>query len=132
MAGGGLKEVGFEAMTKKKAEEIQTLIKTINQNATAIGEKEVFKPTTKTTDALLALANKVGDLADYDEFLDHIYFLFWEGTKTDSGVRDLQAIKDANLLRNAHSHDFDHSPGIRGPGLNCYGYGRTMFFVIRS
>jgi hypothetical protein len=68
----------------------------------------LFKPTNKTTQALVRIRRPARDLAGYKSFIDDLYFLFREsvGTRLEGGWP--VSFIHVNELRTDLRHDVDH------------------------
>ena len=106
MAKSGLgKEIG------RLGEAIGSEVTSVNHQYAAIHGEDLFKMTNRTTQALLRIGTRVDNLDDYKEFIDHLYFIIYEGPGSRLEERP-EAFEDISLLRSDLRHDLDHGrPG---------------------
>ncbi len=104
-----------DAARREVAESRETaseLVYEINKRYQGIHGKERFKMTTKSSEALHALGRPCIDTTSYNEFVDRLYFLVYEGSgsakRLPSPVPEF--VLDIKLLRSDARHDLDHGP----------------------
>ena len=86
-------------------------VTSLNHQYAAVHGEDLFKMTTRTTEALLRLGTPIANLDDYKEFIDHLYFVLHEGPGSRLDEKP-QPFEDVSLLRSDLRHDLDHGkPG---------------------
>jgi hypothetical protein len=86
------------------------LIYGINRKYAASYGEDLFKMTTKSSQALTTIATPCRDLDQYGKFIDGLYFLIYEGSGACKRLPDPPPIfsMDIKFLRTAIRHDVDH------------------------
>jgi hypothetical protein len=70
---------------------------------------DLFKPTSKSIQALKHLGKPAKDFSGYKDFVDGLYFIFHESVgQRLGGVPTIQSFADINSLRTELRHDVDH------------------------
>jgi hypothetical protein len=101
-------ESGVSGRVAALGESLTELISQINGKHAARKGEDLFKPTNKTTQALVRIRRPARDLAGYKSFIDDLYFLFREsvGTRLEGGWP--VSFIHVNELRTDLRHDVDH------------------------
>ncbi|MEW6616078.1 MAG: DUF262 domain-containing protein [Thermodesulfobacteriota bacterium] len=88
----------------------RTLVYEVNRSYSATKGEDLFKMTTKSTNAIHTLGVSCRDITGYAEFVDALYFLVYEGSgnckRLPSPPPDFAM--DVNFLRMDVRHDLDH------------------------
>jgi hypothetical protein len=103
---------------KDSAESIRQLIATANDRYAAKNGHDLFKPTNKSTTALMALGKEIHSLTEYKALVDHLYFIFRESVGQRLGESAPQSFKDVNDLRTMIQHDVDHGKSSKVAAKN--------------
>jgi hypothetical protein len=101
-------ESGLSGRIKELSQSIATLIHTINAAYAAENGEDLLKPTNKTSYALAKLGKPVTSYAEYENFIDDLYFIFHEGAGTRLENKKPSSFVDINTLRTELQHDVDH------------------------
>lgn len=105
-------QTGVSGRIPALGDSITQLIDQINKAHAAKTGEDLFKPTNKTTQALLRIRKPVKDLANYEALIDDLYFLFRESVGNRLNGSWPASFADANDLRTDLRHDVDHGhPG---------------------
>jgi hypothetical protein len=112
---------------------IAQLIEQINKAHAAKTGEDLFKPTTKTTQALLTIRKPARKVADYEALIDDLYFLFRESVGTRLNGAWPPSFAHVNDLRTDLRHDVDHGDASKvrskrrkaGATFNLYAGGGT-------
>ena len=92
------------------AQAARDLVYAINKRYIARHGKDLFKMTTKSSQALDTIGRRCVDAGSYGDFIDGLYFLIWEGS--GGGVRlpvgASSFAQDVKMLRTDIRHDLDH------------------------
>ncbi|OOY19580.1 hypothetical protein BMI86_13140 [Thioclava sp. DLFJ5-1] len=99
---------GVDASREQLADSIPKLVYRANEIYAAQEGRDLFKATAKTASAQASIRKKIGSLADYKEFIEALYFLFWESTGQRLDAEEKAAFADVNDLRTMLQHDVDH------------------------
>lgn len=100
-----------------QAQRVCRLVTLINTQRAAHGEEQIFKPTNRLMESLIALPNLIAtNRTTFAEFVDYLYFIVYEAAGKDS-LRYLGPLSDADAepvwmtknLRNLDlRHDVEH------------------------
>jgi hypothetical protein len=101
-------ESGAAGRISSLADSIAELINQINKKYAAANGEDLFKPTNKTTQALLRLRKIAKNHEDYKNLVDDLYFLFWESVGSRLDNDRPASFADINTLRTDLRHDVDH------------------------
>ena len=112
---------------------IAQLIEQINKAHAAKTGEDLFKPTTKTTQALLTIRKPARKVADYEALIDDLYFLFRESVGTRLNGAWPPSFAHVNDLRTDLRRDVDHGDASKvrskrrkaGATFNLYAGGGT-------
>ncbi len=98
---------GVDEDRRNITNEVKELIFGINKSYAAKNGEDLFKVTNKTLSALLAIGNGVRSSGEFKEFIENLYFVFWEGpaNRLESIPEVFSHIK---AMRTAFEHDLDH------------------------
>ncbi|WP_181443456.1 DUF262 domain-containing protein [Porphyrobacter sp. YT40] len=97
----------FSGEIASVAKNLRSLVVEINSAFAAKSGSDLFKATNKTVQAQVAIGEPISSYSEYKEFVENLYFLFWEGP--GSKINDKpQSFKDVNTLRTELQHDVDH------------------------
>ena len=97
----------FSGEIASVAKKVRSLVLDINNVHAAINGSDLFKATSKTAEAQAAIGEAIGSFAQYKDFVENLYFLFWEGPGSKLADKP-GSFKDANTLRTELQHDVDH------------------------
>lgn len=97
----------FSGEIANVAKSVRSLLLDINSGYAAINGSDLFKATSKTVQAQVSIGEPINSYSEYKEFVENLYFLFWEGPGSKL-VEKPQSFKDANTLRTELQHDVDH------------------------
>jgi hypothetical protein len=103
-----LAESGVSGKIKSLAESIVTLVGQANGKYAASNGEDLFKPTNKTAQALVAIGKVSTGLEAYKELVDNLYFLFRESAGLRLDGKWPPSFVDVNDLRTDLRHDVDH------------------------
>ena len=100
-----------ESNIVKDIKRLSTLIaehvEKINIAHAAKNGTDLFKPTNKTVAALRKIAVPISTYENYKDFIENLYFIFWEGVgERLNNVPN--SFTDVNVLRTDLEHDLDH------------------------
>jgi hypothetical protein len=101
-------ESGLLAQVKNEASNIAEIITKVNQAHSAQSGEDLFKPTTKTIEALSIISEEINDFEGYGRFIESCYYIFHEGVGNRLGDDKPDSFQDINLLRTHLQHDVDH------------------------
>ena len=101
-------EGGPTASIREAGDRIAKLITSINEAYSAQHGEDLFKPTNRTTTAMSRIGKRIGDLKDYQQLLDDLYFLFRESLGQRLAADIPASFADVNQLRTDVKHDVDH------------------------
>ncbi|MGD9631162.1 MAG: hypothetical protein AB7V18_18150 [Pyrinomonadaceae bacterium] len=93
------------------SENIQELLVEANNRHAAIEGEDIFKMTNKSTPALLRLKKPRKTQKTFEDFLDDLYYLFYEGSGSGKRLPDPKdefVVTDIKFLRANTRHDLDH------------------------
>jgi len=99
---------GIELERDSLAKKVRQLITSINDRYAGQHGCDLFKPTNKTTSALMALGAPVQSLDDYKKFIEELYFVFRESVGQRLVDRLPISFEHINALRTMLQHDVDH------------------------
>jgi len=88
----------------------RTLVYEVNRTYSATEGEDLFKMTTKSSNAIHTLGVPCRDIAAYGEFVDALYFLVYEGSGNCKRLPSppLDFAMDVKFLRVDVRHDLDH------------------------
>lgn len=101
-------EGGPTGSIREAGERIVALITAINEAYAAQHGEDLFKATNRTTSALSRIGKRIGDLNDYQQLLDDLYFLFRESLGQRLATEMPSSFGHVNQLRTDVKHDVDH------------------------
>lgn len=101
---------GVAGRVNELGEAISEQIERLNSAHSAIHGEDLFKATSKTTQALLKIGKPIKNLAGYKALIENLYFLFRESVGPRLGANVPQSFSDVNTLRTDLQHDVDHGP----------------------
>jgi len=101
-------EGGPTASIREAGERVASLITAINEAYAAKQGEDLFKPTNRTTGALMRIGKRIADLSNYQQLLDDCYFLFRESLGQRLAANIPSSFVDVNQLRTDVKHDVDH------------------------
>lgn len=101
-------ESGITIRIKELGDSIATLIHSINSAYAAENGEDLFKPTNKTSFAIVTLGKSLTSYTDYQKFIDNLYFTFHEGVGTRLEGKKPTSFIEINILRTELQHDVDH------------------------
>ncbi|MBS0184320.1 MAG: DUF262 domain-containing protein [Nitrospira sp.] len=107
-----LQSSGITGHIKELGESIVSQVARINSAYSSIHGEDLFKPTSKTLQALIKIGNPIRAMAGYTELISDLYFLFRESVGQRLDTNAPQSFVDINTLRTDLQHDVDH--GDRG------------------
>jgi hypothetical protein len=87
---------------------IRGLVEQRNEEYARDKGEDLFKPTNKTANALTNIGCHIKNYAEYKDWIDRLYFLFWESVGTRLQDNWPKSFLDVNTLRTAEQHDLDH------------------------
>ena len=93
------------------SETIQELIQKINDKYSADHGKDLFKMTNRTTAALLKLKRPRKEQPQFEDLIDDLYFLLYEGSGSGKRLGNSPSefvVTDIKFLRANTRHDLDH------------------------
>lgn len=99
----------------EKSENIQDLVSKINDKYASTAGEDLFKMTNKTTKALIKLKVARDTENKFEDLVDDLYYLFYEGSgagKRLTDPKDEFVVTDIKFLRANTRHDLDH--GTKG------------------
>ncbi len=99
---------GLIQETKRLGDSIGSLIEKVNIQYAASHGVDLVKPTNKTLAAIRTFSNPIRDFAAYTDFINALYFVFWEGTGERLKGKVPPSFVDINTLRTDLQHDLDH------------------------
>lgn len=100
------------------SENIQELLTEANNRYASTTGEDLFKMTNKTTPALLRLKKPCKSQKSFEDFIDDLYYLFYEGSGSGKRLplpKDEFVVTDVKFLRANTRHDLDH--GSRGDSV---------------
>ena len=100
-------ELGHVGDIRTMAESIRELVEECNELYSGRNGKDLFKPTNKTTGALVDIGRPARSFDDYKSLIDRLYFLFREGCGQRISSPPSSFV-DLNDLRTMLQHDVDH------------------------
>ena len=100
-------ETGIAGRLSALGESIPFLIEQLNNKHAAKTGDDLFKATTKTTNALLRIFKPISAVEGYKTLIDDLYFLFRETAGTRLSDHP-ESFKHVNDLRTDLRHDVDH------------------------
>jgi hypothetical protein len=108
-------ESGVSGRVVALGSSITELVSQLNGKYAAKTGEDLFKATNKTAQAFLRIHKPTKDLADYERFIDDLYFLFRESVGTRLGSAWPPSFGHINDLRTDLRHDVDHgdAPKVR-------------------
>jgi len=98
---------GVNEDRKTLAQEVKELIYIINQTHAARHGDDLFKVTNKTLSSVSALNGEVKTPVEFKNFIENLYFIFWEGPGDRLGDRP-EVFEHIKAMRTAFEHDLDH------------------------
>lgn len=101
-------EAGMSGRIRNLAESVSTLVAQVNEKYSTLHGEDLFKATSKTVAAQALLRQQITNLADYKNFMDAMYFLFWEGPGSKLQSSWPPSFIDIRDLRTGLRHDVDH------------------------
>jgi hypothetical protein len=101
-------QAGMSGRIRNLAESISELVAQANEKYSVLHGEDLFKPTNKTVAAQARLRQQAANLADYENFIDAMYFLFWEGPGTKLQSSWPASFVNIRDLRTSLRHDVDH------------------------
>jgi hypothetical protein len=101
-------EAGMSSRVKNLAEAVSALVSQVNEKYAAQNGEDMFRPTNKTVAAQNRLRQQITNLADYESFIDSMYFLFWEGPGSKLQSSWPTSFVHVRDLRTDLRHDVDH------------------------
>ena len=101
-------EAGISRRIRNLAESVSTLVAQVNEKDAMLHGEDLFKATSKTVAAQALLRQQITNLADYKNFMDAMYFLFWEGPGSKLQSSWPPSFIDIRDLRTGLRHDVDH------------------------
>jgi hypothetical protein len=99
---------GVSGHVSALGDSIAQLIDQINRAHAAKTGEDLFKPTNKTTQALLNIRKQAKDVANYEILIDDLYFLFRESVGNRLNDAWPTSFAHVNDLRTDLRHDVDH------------------------
>ena len=102
-------EAGMSGRIRGLAESISTLVAQVNEKYSGQHGEDLFKATNRTVTAQAVLRQQIANLADYKNFMDSMFFLFWEGPGSRLQSSWPPSFLDIRDLRTGLRHDVDHS-----------------------
>lgn len=103
-----LSKAGFAGRINELGDSISAFIFNVNKMYSAKHGEDLFKPTSRTSRALLSIRNPIKSIEDYKTFIDDLYFLFKESIGVRMEEDRPSFISDINDLRTDIRHDVDH------------------------
>ena len=100
-------EADFSSEISKVAKDIRATLSNLNDLYAAKKGMDLFKATNKTAKSQVSIGEIVKSYSDYKTFIEHLYFLFWEGPGSKLPEKP-DSFKDVNTLRTEIEHDTDH------------------------
>ncbi len=101
-------KAGVSGELRRIGNSIDELIARLNALLGAKIGKDLFKATSKTVSAQKQLQKAISSFDDYKDFVENVYFLFWEGPGERLVGITPQSFTDINELRTDLQHDVDH------------------------
>lgn len=101
-------ETGIKGTIAADGKEVGTLVGQLNERYSTQQGEDLFKSTSRTTQALLNLGKPVQNYDEYKTFIEGLYFLFHEGVGARLDGRTPVSFVDVNTLRTDLQHDVDH------------------------
>ena len=83
-------------------------VKHINEEYASDKGEDLFKPTNRTASALTSIGQPLRDYAQYQRWIDEMYFIFRESLGARMDGKWPPSFTDVNTLRTAEQHDVDH------------------------
>jgi hypothetical protein len=99
---------GLLQETKRLGDSIGVLIEKVNIQHAASNGVDLIKATNKTVAALRTFGSPVKNFTAYGEFINALYFIFWEGIGEQLKGKIPSSFVDINTLRTDLQHDLDH------------------------
>jgi hypothetical protein len=106
-------ESGVSGRITSLSDSIAQLVQQINGKYAAKTGEDLFKPTNKTTQALLRMRSPAKDLDAYRNLIDDLYFLFRESVGSRLGGQWPTSFAHINDLRTDLRHDVDHGEAAK-------------------
>ena len=103
-----IKSSGVSERCGELAGLVTNQIGALNSQYSAKHGKDLFKATSKTTQAIARMGRPIKNLEGYKAFIEDMYFVFWEGIGERLKSNEPQSFKDVNILRTGLQHDVDH------------------------
>jgi hypothetical protein len=103
-----VQESGISEEVKRAADEITSLVSSVNIVYSAKTGKDLIKLTNKTTSSLVNLGRVIKKYPAYKEYIEGLYFTLWEGVGERMGEEIPTSFRDINSLRTDLQHDLDH------------------------
>jgi hypothetical protein len=104
---------GVNVSINASANAIRASISSCNERYAATHGKDLFKPTNKTTTALIAIGTPITSLQEYKALAEHLYFIFREGIGQRLDGNLPPSFVEVNDLRTMLQHDVDHGKGAK-------------------
>lgn len=101
-------ESGLTRQIQLLGESVRTQIARLNSAYSSKTGRDLFKPTNKTTAALMNLRKSIADYSEYKGFVEDLYFLFHESVGDRLSDNTPTAFTDVNSRRTELQHDLDH------------------------
>ncbi|HEX9751457.1 MAG TPA: DUF262 domain-containing protein [candidate division Zixibacteria bacterium] len=101
-------EAGLKGAVNQLASEIVDSVARINELYASKHGENLFQPTNRTAKAQEVIRTPIHDLASYDNFVKHLYFLVWESTGTRQDESRPPVFADIRDLRTDLDHDVEH------------------------
>lgn len=101
-------ESGISKKIQRISQLISVLINKINTAYSHKNGEDLFKATNKTVMALTQIGKTIHSFPSYKEFIENLYFLFWESHGSKLVSTKPQSFIDLNSLRTDLRHDLDH------------------------
>ena len=100
-------ERGQNEAIQRTAASIRELIEQCNDLYSAKHGQDLFKPTNRTSNALVDIGSPIRSFDDYKNLIDQLYFVFREGCGGRIATPP-SSFADINDLRTMLKHDVDH------------------------
>jgi hypothetical protein len=110
--GSVLMEAGLKQRVRQYGESIVAKVAEVNTAYASQHGEDLFKATNKTALALASLGRPIANLDEYGQFVDSLYFLFWEASGSRLPTTPA-SFDDVNDLRTYLRHDVDHGKGAK-------------------
>lgn len=106
-------ESGLTGEIKKTGESIARLVSEVNSQYSSEKGIDLFKPTNKTSTALIHIGKSIADYDGYKTLIEDLYFVFHEGVGSRLTNGAPASFADVRDLRTALQHDLDHGKKSR-------------------